>query len=69
MRRLCRISFRDFLPFEVVLIDKYLNAGTTMKAVKEGITAITERTKADLDVISNLPEYVFEVTQRYEKRH
>lgn len=60
-------ELRDFLPFEVVLIDKYLNAGTTMKAVKEGITAITERTKADLDVISNLPEYVFEATQRYKK--
>lgn len=60
-------ELRDFLPFEVVLVDKYLNASTTMKAVREGITAITERTKADLDVISNLPEYVFETTQRYKK--
>ena len=59
-------SMRSFVPFEVALMDKYLLSGTSLKAVREGMQVLAERVKSDMETISKLPEYVFEVTERYK---
>lgn len=58
---------REFLPFDVVLVDRYLNATTTLKSISIGISELVTKTQADLDAISRLPEYVFEATEKYKQ--
>ena len=58
---------RDFVTFEVALVDKYLLKGTSLKAVREGMKALAGRVINDMEVISSLPEYVFEATEKYKQ--
>ena len=60
-------NLREFLPFEVVLVDRYLNATTTLKSIGAGISELVVKTQEDLDAISRLPEYVFEATEKYKQ--
>lgn len=58
---------RDFVTFDVAMIDKYLLKSTSLKAVREGMKALADRVKSDMEVISNLPDYVFEATEKYKQ--
>ena len=60
-------EMRSFVSFEVAMIDKYLLSGTSLKAVREGMQALADRVKADMEVINALPEYVFEATEKYKQ--
>lgn len=46
---------------------KWLNATVTLKSVFEELDKKAEEIKADMAIISALPEYVFEATETYKK--
>lgn len=60
-------GMRDFVPFETAMDDKYLLSGTSLKAAREGMQALADRISSDMDIISGLPDYVFEATERYRQ--
>lgn len=59
-------EFRDFLTFKVVLIDKYLLSGTSLKSIREEMQALSDKARKDIEVIKALPEYSFEALERYK---
>lgn len=60
-------EMRDFIPFEVALIDKYLLASTTLKTIKTEMQSLSDKVVSDVEVIKNLPEYSFEALEKYKK--
>ena len=60
-------DIRGFVTFEVALVDKYLLSGTSLKTVREGMQALADRVKADMEIINAMPEYVFEATEKYKQ--
>lgn len=56
------------VPFEKIFKDSWLNASTTLKSVKEEITAIHDKVDGDLKIINaeNSP-YVYEMKEEYLK--
>lgn len=53
------------LKFEMIFDPKWLNASFNMSAVKEEVTFAADNFKANMDVLSKLPEFSFEAMQTY----
>ena len=59
-------SFREFIPLQRILDQKWLNATTTMKKVEEDLTAWNERINADMLALDSIEEeYRVAVRQKY----
>lgn len=56
------------IPFDKIFKDSWLNVSTTLKSVKEEITAIQEKVNGDLKIINseNSP-YIYEMKEEYLK--
>lgn len=57
----------DWLRFEQVENEKWLNKGFTLKAVKEEIEEKLGKINGDIAIIGALPDYSFEVMEVYKK--
>lgn len=58
-------NFPDGITLERIFDSRWLNASVTMKSVQEAITAREAQIKADIETLSNLPEFAFEATHTY----
>ena len=59
-------SFREFIPLQRILDQKWLNATTTMKKIEEDLTAWNERINADMLALDSIEEeYRVAVRQKY----
>ena len=56
----------NFITLEMILNDKWLNKGTSDKAIAKEITDVFEKAVKDLDVIRKMPRYAFEAEQAYK---
>lgn len=56
----------DFITLEKILNDKWLNKGTSDKAIAKEITDRFEKAVKDLDVIRKMPRYAFEAEEAYK---
>ncbi len=56
----------DFITLEKIHNDKWLNKGTSEKAISKEITDIFEKAVKDLDVIRKMPRYAFEAEEAYK---
>ena len=57
----------EFISFEQVFEDKFLNASTSLKQVETVINNIFNSVKCNLKTISDLKEYSFEATEVYKE--
>ena len=57
----------SFITLEMILSDKWLNKGTTEKAIAKEITDRCERAVTDMEIIKRLPAYSFEATAIYKE--
>lgn len=60
-------ELKHLLPFEIALVDKYLNTSTSLKAVRDGIQNLVDKTKSDIEIIEKLPDFVFEAMEKYHQ--
>ena len=56
----------NFITLEMILNDKWLNKGTSDKAIAKEITDVFEKAVKDLDVIRKMPRYAFEAEEAYK---
>ena len=56
----------EWLHFSQIMNEKWLNASVSMKSVQESIISGLEKVKADLETLSNMPEFGFEATEVYK---
>ena len=56
----------DFITLEMILNDKWLNKGTSDKAIAKEITDVFEKAVKDLDVIRKMPKYAYEAEEAYK---
>ena len=56
----------DFITLEKILNDKWLNKGTSNKAIAKEITDIFEKAVNDLAIIKRMPQYAFEAEEAYK---
>ena len=56
----------NFITLEMILNDKWLNKGTSDKAIAKEITDVFEKAVKDLDVIRKMPRYAFEAGEAYK---
>lgn len=56
----------EWLKFEQIANEKWLNASTSMKSVQEAIVAIIEQIQKDISMLATLPEFGFEATEVYK---
>ena len=56
----------NFITLEMILSDKWLNKGTSNKAIAKDITDVFEKAVKDLDVIRKMPRYAFEAEEAYK---
>ena len=56
----------NFITLEMVLNDKWLNKGTSEKAIAKEITEIFEKAIKDLEVIKKMPKCAFEAEEAYK---
>ena len=56
----------NFIRLEMILNDKWLNKGTSDKAIAKEITEVFEKALKDLDVIRKMPKYAFEAEEAYK---
>lgn len=56
----------EWLKFEKILDEKWLNASFKTEKVIEEIQARIEQIKKDLETLSNLPDFSFEATEEYK---
>ena len=56
----------NFITLEMILNDKWLNKGTSDKAIAKGITDVFEKAVKDLEVIRKMPRYAFEAEEAYK---
>lgn len=57
----------DWITFNQVFNEKWLNKSTSMKAIKEELTAIIAQIVMDLGTIKSLPAYTFEAEEYYKR--
>lgn len=55
-----------WLTFQMLFDEKWLNTSMTMKTVQDSIDARISFTKADLNTLSDLPEFAFEAIETYK---
>lgn len=59
-------NIRQIIPLERIMDKKWLNKGTTMKSIREGIEAKVKRTNVDMALIDGVnPKYMAAVLQKY----
>lgn len=56
----------DFISLEKILNDKWLNKGTSEKAISKEITDFFEKAVKDLEIIRKMPRYAYEAEQAYK---
>ena len=56
----------NFITLEKILNDKWLNKGTSDKAIAKEITDVFEKAVKDLEVIRKMPRYAFEAEEAYK---
>ena len=56
----------NFITLEMILNDKWLNKGTSDKAIAKEITDVFEKAVKDLEVIHKMPRYAFEAEEAYK---
>ena len=56
----------DFITLEKILNDKWLNKGTSDKAIAKEITDVFEKAVNDLAIIRKMPKYAFEAEEAYK---
>ena len=59
-------SVPDWLKLEMIFDEKWLNAGPSMKAIREEIDERLTTIAADLDTLESLPEFSFEAVEVYK---
>lgn len=57
----------DWITFNQVFNEKWLNKSTSMKAIEEELTAIIAQIVMDLGTIKSLPAYAFEAEEFYKR--
>jgi len=56
----------DFITLEKILNDKWLNKGTSEKAISKEITDFFEKAVKDLEIIKKMPKFSYEAEQAYK---
>ena len=59
-------GFPDWLEFERVFVDKWLNTTTTLKSIEVDMRTKLDEINKNLVTLSNLPEFGFEATEVYK---
>lgn len=62
----CAYPFPDWLKFEQIFNEKWLNASVSMKSIQGEIDSRLDQIANDLDTLQNLPEFGFESTEVYK---
>lgn len=60
-----RVNLNEFVKFEQILDQKWLNASVSMKSIEDAIIAKGNKVMEDLHVVRSLPLYAFEAEQVY----
>ena len=60
-----RVNLNEFVQFEQILDQKWLNASVSMKSIEDAIIAKGNKIMEDLHVVRSLPSYAFEAEQAY----
>lgn len=60
------LAFPEFVKFEMVFDERWLNASLSMKGIKETLEVFLEGVKKDLATIENLHEFAFEALEAYK---
>ena len=60
-----RVNLNEFVQFEQILDQKWLNASVSMKSIEDAIIAKGNKIMEDLAVVRSLPSYAFEAEQAY----
>lgn len=59
-------TYPEWLKFEQIFDEKWLNSSVSMKSVKETIDARLEQIEKDIAMLSSLPEFGFEAVEVYK---
>lgn len=59
-------DYPEWLEFDMIFNEKWLNASVKMSAIETEINARLEQIKTDLETLSRLPEFAFEATEIYK---
>lgn len=59
----------NWLPAERFVKESYYNSSTTLKSIREEISALVEQTQSDLDTMRKADEYSFEMLEEYKVTH
>lgn len=57
----------EWLDFNRIFSEKWLNASVKMSAIQDEINAKLEQIQNDLNTLSKLPEFAFEATEEYKR--
>ena len=57
----------EWLNFDRIFNEKWLNASVKMSAIQDEINAKLEQIQNDLNTLSKLPEFAFEATEEYKR--
>lgn len=60
-----RVNLNEFVKFEQILDQKWLNASVSMKSIEDAIIAKGNKITDDIAVVRSLPSYAFEAEQTY----
>lgn len=59
-------NFPDWVTFDMIRDDKWLNASVKMPTIQAEIEAKLNKITNDIDTLANLPEFAFEATEVYK---
>lgn len=60
-------SFPEWLTLEHIFDDRWLNASTSMKSIKDNIDEWINRVNSELTTLESLPQFSFEATEEYKR--
>ena len=60
-----RVNLNEFVKFEQILDQKWLNASVSMKSIEDAIIAKGNKIMEDIHVVRSLPSYAWEAEQAY----
>lgn len=60
-----RVNLNEFVKFEQILDQKWLNASVSMKSIEDAIIAKGNKITEDIHVVRSLPSYAWEAEQAY----
>ena len=60
-------SFPEWLTIEQIFDDRWLNASTSMKSIKDNIDGWINRINGELTTLESLPQFSFEATEEYKR--